>query len=240
LANKIYDFQLKVSNTGRALRAPGGQALVVAAGGTQKLALQDVNGNVATNPISLNNGRITFRTATTVAAVDVYVMSPTGNFLVIDNITAGDRGEFGFDADVNTDTLNIPFNIADYPAGVETSTGFVLPKDVGITGNAGVLVTVAETAGAKTLGFGTLSTEAGGSATGFGVAVDVSTLGMVWLKSAATATRGAYLGAGTLDRPFRTDGVAKTISITPVTASVSVAGYLIIPVILPPSLLPAA
>lgn len=240
MANKIFDFQLALvgSTASRAMRTPGGMALFVTAGGTQKLALQDINGAAITNPVALVNGRVQARVATSVVSADIYILSPTGHFVQALGEVPGARQTMVYDEDVNTDVYTIPFNIADYPAATETLTGFTLAKDVMVNPmGAAVLITVAETAGAATMGFGINSAESNGSATGFGVAVPTGVLGMIPLKSAATATRGSFLGGSTLDKPYRCDGTAKTISITPVTASVAVAGFLILPVIIPPSLI---
>lgn len=237
MAWKLYDFQLKSLNNGRAIIQSGGMAMVVAAGDTTKVALQDQNGNAISNPVALVNGRVTFRTATSVPSVDVYIMCPTGHFLVLKGMTPGDRQEVGYDIQNPYDEYTIPYAASDYTAAAEGSTGMQLLKDVMIEPiGSGVLVTTLEAS--KTLNAGILSSETGGSATGFLNAISVAAAGMIPAKSAATATRGSFIGAGTLDTPYRCDGVAKTISLTTSAGSAAQKGFIILPAIIPPTLLP--
>jgi hypothetical protein len=234
---KVYDFQLKSLHSLRAVRAAGGQALVVSQGGTQKVALQDINGASISNPVALTNGRVTFRTANSVAAVDIYIIAPTGHCVMVLNAVPGDRAEVAYATLDLPSVWVIPFNIADYPAGAETLTGLTLPVDTLVDPNAALMVSVLEATGAKTLSWGINSAETNGSATGFGINVPTAAVGAVPLKSAVTATRGSFIGAGTLDKTYRCDGVAKTISISPVAASTTVAGFLYMPVYVPQALL---
>src|SRR5258708_40291933 len=117
---KVYDFQRKSMHSLRTVRAVGGQALVVAQGGTAKVALQDINGCSVSNPVALNNGRVNFRTLNSVAAVDIYTFAPTGHCIPMLNVVPGDRQEMAYATLDMPSVWVIPFNIADYPAAVET------------------------------------------------------------------------------------------------------------------------
>jgi hypothetical protein len=84
----------------------------------------------------------------------------------------------------------------DSTAASEKDTGFDLPVGAMVSPHLGISVIGAQ---AKTIDFGILASETG-DADGFGVAVDMTTAGSVLVKSASTATRGALVGGGTLDR----------------------------------------
>ena len=147
-------------------------------------------------------------------------------------------------------SLPMSFGAGGGPAA-EVDTGFALPQNSTIfPWGMYLLVDTAETTGAKTLGVGILSTQAGGNATGFFAAISTASTGLV--KPTVTLTQGtnahyisattygvlflasACKGANTAEQnavpiftPYISDGTAMNISYTVVTASVAFVGRLV-------------
>lgn len=227
---RIYDLSLKDLQTGTLMRNAGGTCQVNLAGAMNKATLYDPDNNFVSlaNPIALNNGKIRFATADTVLSVDLYGIAGTGHGFVFPNVGQEAYNEIGINKLDRNTTIIVPFAIQDSVAATEKVTGLVLPANLLIDPFVMLNIVTVESAGAKTIGVGINSAETNGNATGFAVAASTATAGLVKLKSAATATRGAFIGGSTLDTGYVTDGVAKTISYTLVTASVAAQGLIIL------------
>jgi hypothetical protein len=228
--NRIVDFQLVEAATGRHIKSSGGKVFVAANGTFHKATIYDVDQAALANPMTPNQGRIYFQVAKSVAMVDLYIQAPKGQFIVIKNVVPGDRQEVPVDVSALQQTYVIPWAAVDSAAATEQDTGFDLPTDSLVSPH--VAINVGSIDATETLDFGILSSESGGDADGFGVGVSVATLGTVALKSASTATRGALIGAGTLDRGYRCDGTAKSISYTTSSGSDTGEGTILLPVLL--------
>lgn len=245
-----FQMQLEDMETGMAVTAATGQVLVVAAGGTAKLTLADpLNGYAAlANPVSLTRGGAQFAVLDTllpaaasgapgVGLVDLYIMAPEGDFVVVKSVPAG--GGAATRPKINTLQRNhclvCPYDFNDNSGTVEKDTGFDFPSNCLIFA-PGMGVRVATTEGAKTIGVGILSTESGGNATGFMAAVPISGTAGVFREPGYTFAGGfptaQLLGALVSDfvagsaaddrgvlltKGWRADGVAKSISYTPNT-----------------------
>lgn len=222
---KRISFQL-VDMEAKSITSAGGVVHVATAGSPAKATLTDKDGVALANPVSLTNGGAEFYVADSVSTVDVYIQAPGHQFVVKTGLVPANHN-LKVDLSERYQIYKIPFASADSVAATEKSTGFRLP-DFGqvlpLLGGAGITVTTAATAGAKTVAVGTLSTEAGGSANGFITAISTAALGKVVGANGAlfVANAPAITGAAT----------AKTISYTTGAADAGVAGFAILPVIL--------
>lgn len=230
MALKKFSMQLQDQRDGTIIQTSGGQAQVCAAGSASKVALTDKDGVAVSNPVSLNNGLLTFYTQDTVASVDLYIMAPGGQFVTRLGVTGSGPNEINIDRNNRHQVAMIPFSIADSVAATEKDTGFDLPVGAMVLPDAGVFVQTLEAA--KTIDIGLLSSESGGDADGFMVAIPVSAAGAVLAKSASTATRGALIGGGTLDRGAIVS-TAVSISYTLSSGTTVAKGFAIIPYQLP-------
>jgi hypothetical protein len=164
----VHEFQLKRQDNGVSILAAGGVALVVAAGGTDRVALYNPDNSFAAlaQPIALNYGTGRFAVLDTVNSVDIYIMGPEGDFVVIEDVVAGSISEVMIDMQRRVQMLKLPYSVADSTANTETDTGFDLPAGaVVLPWGAGVRV--AATDATEDLEVGLLSSESGGDTDGF-------------------------------------------------------------------------
>lgn len=253
MGNRIHRFQLTNSQDGRAISAAGGVVKVTAAGTPDKVALQNKDGTAASNPATLTNGQVVVRVADTVESVDMFILSPTGHFIVLEDVKAGDRSSVNVDAARKETTYVIPFDVtdSDITAAVEFDTGFDLPANhMVMPDGVGVFIETLEAT--ETMGVGLLAAESGGDADGFMALLDVAAAGFI--RAGAVVTAGGsetYLSASTLGalladfvagantatdvgtnnlKEHVGDGTAESISLTLTAGSALVAGYIFLPV----------
>ena len=229
MGNVEYRIQMKdlaQEKFGQAIIAAGGNVFVATLGTAHKATLFDKNGAALTNPIIPTRGFINFFVADTIASVDLYAEAPGGQFKVVKAVVPSGPNEIGFDTSKSEHLWEIPFSIADSVAGTEKDTGFILPAHAFVLNRLhgeGILVTVIETAGAKTMLVGTLSTQSGGAASGFNNATSTATLGtVVGTDGASFSTNAPYM--------VDTNPAAVNVSYTLVTASVAAEGFILLPV----------
>lgn len=224
-----YKMQL-VETLGKILQSTGGVAFVVPNGDYSKASLLTSAGAAASNPVALNRGLIEFYTADTVESVDLYVQAPGGQFVTAINVKPSGNNELFVNTQTRNHLYRIPVYGSDYTAASENDLGIDLPAAAILLPDVGLNVTTAQ---AKTMDVGLLSSESGGDADGIMVAIPFTTTGVVAAKSASTATRGALIGAGTLDRGASTDvQTAKSLSITPQSGTTTAKGLILLPVLL--------
>lgn len=226
MAMREYRIQLKDRATGATIITAGGLCYVAVAGAANKATLFDKTGAALANPLIPTRGFINFFTADTVASVDLYIQAPGGQFVVAAGVVASGNNEIVVDTLNRRQIYKIPFSIADCVAATEKDTGFILPLGYVLNRlhGCGLQMTVLETTGAKTMLVGTLSSQAGGSANGFINASSTAALGQV------IGTDG---GSFSTNAPYATDSqTAKNVSYTLVTASVTAAGFINLPVVL--------
>ena len=201
---KKYHFQLVDlpygSMAGPVITGSGGMAQVCTQGSASKATIYDSSGAALTNPITLSGGAGDFYTLDTVDSVDLYIMCPNGQFVTAFAVKGDGMAEIPVMRGQKYQVAYIPFSIADSIAATEKDTGFDLPANAVVLPDVGIMVATIETAGAKTIDVGLLSSESGGDADGYIVAASTGTAGTVMAKSAATATRGAWVGAGGIMR----------------------------------------
>lgn len=231
MANKYLHFRMQLISavTGENLSASGGAVQVCTAGTGTKAAIYDATGAALTNPIQMTNGVIEFYTLDSVANVDIYGISAGGYSFSRTGLVAPGLAEIPINSSNKQQVALIPFSGVDSTAATEKDTGFDLPVNCMVSPHLGINVLGAQ---AKTIDFGILSTETG-DADGFGVAVDMTTAGSVLVKSASTATRGALVGGGTLDRGHVPASGKQSVSYTTQSGTTTANGLLVIPYTLP-------
>lgn len=232
-----FKTQLKSAIDGAIISASGGKAYVTAAGGTAKATLYTAAGAALANPVALTNGSIEFYTADAVSSVDLYIQSPTGHFVVQKAVKSSGDASLFYNNKVLDTVFVIPFNIADTSAATETSTGFTCAGAV----QPNVAVDVVTGDATETIEVGTLSSDTG-DADGFIDALDVATTGLIKATLLASGdTMGEYLSvldsanAGD-DAPEQSVAViGKTITYTLTAGTDTAAGFIVLPMMLRPS-----
>ena len=226
-----FRIQLKDLITKQSLIASGaagaGQVFVAIAGTPQKETLTDRFGNSLSNPLALTRGFIDFCVNIAHLTVDLYIQSPTGHFLVLKGVSPSGLNEYEIDTSNKRQMMVIPFNIGDTTAATETNTGFLKPTNSMVLDRLhglGINVTTAETAGAKTMTAGLLSSQTGGNASGYINGSSTATLGLV------IGTNGSLFSSNAPDTSSAE--VANTISYTLVSSSVAAQGFIEIPYVL--------
>lgn len=174
MAKLQYNFQLRDLTTGQAIISSGGKVYVAAAGAAAKASLTDKDGSALSNPLSLTRGSATFFVADTIAAVDLYIQAPGGQWVVAKNIGASGPNEINVDTARLEHTAVIPFSIADTTATTETNTGFTVPNGMMLPTPFVNTLTADST---EDIDVGTLSSDSG-DADGFMDGVSVGSTGL--------------------------------------------------------------
>jgi hypothetical protein len=231
MAFLIFDFQL-VDSLGRNIGGTGGAVTATLPGSGTKVAVYDpvtfaLLGGSGKDPVPLVRGHVRFAVADTVTACDLMGFAPGGQWFEFFGRTPNDLGDGFVDTFRRHHIARIPWSVTDSTAATEKDTGFDLPVGAVVSPFQAIHVTSIDAT--EDLTFGTLSTQTGGDADGFGVAAPVGVAGTVALKSAATATRGALIGAGTLDRGHVVTALAPRVSYTTSAGSDTGVGFMLIP-----------
>lgn len=238
-----YFFQLYAQGpggvAGKMITDSGGKVYVAQAGDPRKQAITDREGVALTNPRSLTQGGCEFYALSTAASVDLYIMCPGGQFVVVRGVAPGQ-----IDVSVDVNQLNqvamIPFAMEDMTVA-ETDTGFDLPANSMVLPHPAVRVTAIDAT--ETWDFGLLSSETAGDADGFLAQISVGTLGLVQgLILNAANTMGALFerqdsaNAGDLVPAAHviTGSNAVSITITPSAGSDTARGIFMVPYVLSP------
>jgi hypothetical protein len=226
-----FSLQCFSAATLLAITASGGVAYITSAGGTAKSTLYNSAGAALANPVSLSSGKLEFYTADTLSTVDIYCMTPTGHFVVREDVKPGDN-EIRYNTDNLMQTMVIPFNMADTTV-TETSTGFTIPSHAMMLPTPGLWITAIDAT--ETIDVGTLAS-ASGDADGFLALASVAVLGPVkGSVIAATPTLGAYLfvldsaNAGDDAPEANVSAAGKVITWTPSAGSDTGAGFISLP-----------
>lgn len=189
IALKRYDIQLSETQFGGAIIAAGGKCIVCKTGTPDKETLYDPSTELAiANPLTPVRGKISFCVPVDRVAVDLYIQTPSGQFVTHRNVIPSGDNEIALHGLRREQMYVIPFSIADTAAAAETQTGIVIPLTGLIQPNPFVRITVADAA--QTIDVGTLSSDAG-DADGFIDGVLLTTLG---LAKPTLATAGKTLG----------------------------------------------
>lgn len=189
IALKRYDIQLSETQFGGAIIAAGGKCIVCKVGTPDKETLYDPNTElVIANPITPVRGKISFCVPVDRTAVDLYIQTPAGQFVVKRNVIPSGDNEIALHGFDNNQMYVIPFSIADTTAAAETQTGIVIPTTGAVQPNPIVRVTTADAT--QTIDVGTLSSDSG-DADGFIDGVLLTNLGLV---KPTVANAGITLG----------------------------------------------
>lgn len=188
-SNRVIDFQLTDEN-GRHIMTTGGMAQICVAGSPDKVSVFDINQVAMANPVNLSRGRLYAQVAKSVQSVDIYLASPTGQFVVIKGLKPGDRQHVLVDTKQLESDWIIPWSIADSVQAVEKDSGFDLPTGALVQGNPSIEVTAIDAT--EDIECGILSTEPSGDLDGFINNVSIATAGVV---RAALLNGAVTLGA---------------------------------------------
>lgn len=248
-----YNIGLSAALTGAWISTAGGYCIVTAADSTAKATLYNADGSSLSNPVALTYGKVNFWTADSVNSVDLFIMTPGGQFVVYRGVTPSGLSQLTVDTQTRHQVAVIPFNIADTTAATETSTGIALPTDALVL-PMGMAVRTTTIDATETIDVGILSSESGGDADGLIAALSVGTAGtfpannVVTVGGTETYFSSTTLGAlvndflagsntggdvGTANpKAYRIDGTAKTISYTLTTGTDTATGYIMVPYVL--------
>lgn len=177
IALKRYDIQLSETQFGGAIIAAGGKCIVCKTGTPDKETLYDPSTELAmANPLTPVRGKISFCVPVDRVAVDLYIQTPAGQYVVQRNVIPSGDNEIALHGFDRHQMYVIPFSIADTTAAAETQTGIVIPTTGAVQPSPLVRVTTADAT--QTLDVGTLSSDSG-DADGFIDGVLMTTLGLV-------------------------------------------------------------
>ena len=175
--NYFYRLQLADALKGVNVDDSGAVAFVCLSGTPTLATLLDQYGNSLANPLQLTSGLLTFQVAESnasgPAAVDIYGMTAGGYWFDYKGVSPSGSNEIFVDTSLKRMRMKIPFAIGNTgPAGAcaaatEFKIGLSLPPCVMLNRLHGLGVLWTTLQASKTLSFGILSTDTGGSATGF-------------------------------------------------------------------------
>ena len=200
----------------------GGFCYVSVNGDPAKAAITDKDGTTLANPRPLTNGSAeVWVLAATVSKVDLYIMAPGGQFIVVQNVDEG-IADIGVDTTIVAQTAVIPFALADTTAAVETDTGFDLPsKAIVLDRLHGMGVSVKTLDSGHNILFGLLASEGGGAANGFSTNLSLTT---AVLK---TGVNGSFFST---NAPYNVDSAAaRSISYTLDAGTTVGKGFILLP-----------
>lgn len=196
MGKRKIEFQLyELGSVGafakKMITASGGVVYVAGNGDAAKQAITDVDGTALANPLALTNGAAVFYVPDTVASVDLFIMAPGGQFVVVPDVDESIQ-DIGVDTSRIDQVAVIPFAIADTTAAAETDTGFDFPLHSAVKPNPKVRVSAIDAT--ETIDVGLLSSETAGDADGFINALVLDTAGLVKATLLASGdTMGALL-----------------------------------------------
>ena len=182
-----YRISLYELGTGKEL-AHGGTFFVTTDGAPAKVAITDTSDASITQPGSISNGDIVFRTAESVASVDVILRTAYGYNKELKGLTPGQHS-IGIDTSKRNQIIVIPFDIddSDIAANTEKDSGIDLVTGEEVLPFPSVKVTTADSG--ITIDAGLLSSESSGDADGF---IDgISLTSAVVVLADATITTGS-------------------------------------------------
>lgn len=228
MATVKHQFQLYEGaaggQAGKMITATGGVVMVCKTGTSDKETLTAKDGSALANPLALTAGGAEFYAPTTSAGVDLYIMAPGGQFVVVSDVEGGSTPDIQVDMSRNQVAV-IPFSITDSVAATEKDTGFDLPAKCFVLDRlhgCGVRVTTLDAT--EDIDVGILSTESGGDANGLIAASDLDNATLV------IGTNGALFST---NAPHASDSITgKSISYTLTTGTDTAKGFIILPYVL--------
>jgi hypothetical protein len=191
-----YRFQLHDRGVGAFAGPPitgaGGVVRVCVQGSPLWATLTQKDGTSQTNPVSLTRGSAEFYS--TESKVDLFIQCPDGQFVCMWNVQPDAVHEIPVDRDRKDQTMVIPVHITNYPATVETDTGFDEPTQVLFRADAAAVnVTTADAT--ETVDVGTATAETG-DPDGWIAAASVGSVALVWDNGALFASAAPHVSTG--------------------------------------------
>lgn len=246
--NIRYQFQLQERTLGGLMPGPavtgsGGVVMVCKTGTAQKASLFDASGVALANPLPLTRGGATFfiSNAQGLLGVDLYVQAPDGQQLQEYTVFGDQLLDLPVDRHARRQLMMVPFALADSVANTEKDSGMILPAKAIVQVDVGVEVITLEAA--KTIAVGTLSSQAGGSATAFITGLSLAAAGLKLAQSVAAKTRGGKFvdgAAGSPDMGYAVDANPAAVNVSyTLSAGTTVAeGIILLPFLLPTRAMP--
>lgn len=253
-SNYFVRIQLKDAFKQQNINGSGGVAFVCNAGTSVLATLFDQYGNALANPIQLTSGLIWFQfqasSAQEESGVDIYGITAAGHwfeYLAAAGVPSGQAtgqpsgpNEILIDTSIKRMRMKIPFAIGNSgPAGAcaaatEFQIGLKIPVPALILDRlhgAGVLVTTAQAS--KTINVGILSTDTGGSSSGF---IDGSSLAPTAPSEFVIGTNGALFSTNApypSDSETGGDANGTDLSLTLSSSTTTAQGFVLLPYMLP-------
>lgn len=240
--NIRYQLQLQERTLGGLMAGPavvgsGGVVMACKPGTAQKASLLDANGAALANPLPLTRGGATFyvSNAQGLLGLDLYVQAPDGQQLQRYACFGDQLLDLPVDRDARRQLMIVPFSIVDSVANTEKDSGMILPAKALV--QVDVVTEVLTLEAGKTLNVGTLSTQAGGSATAFITGQSLAAAGLKPAQSVATKTRGGKFAdgaAGSPDFGYAVDSQPAAVNVSyTISAGATVAeGFIWLPFLL--------
>ena len=113
--------------SGPAIIGSGGVVTVCASGSPLQATIQDRAGAALANPVALTRGGVEFYCDS--AEVDLFILAPDGQFVTLWDVGPDEVNEVPVDRDRVDQMMVIPVHITDYPAAVETDSGYDEPAN---------------------------------------------------------------------------------------------------------------
>lgn len=236
-----YRIQLKDALTDRAIISAGGTVFVAQDGTAVKQTLYDKDGGALANPITPTRGFINFFTATTVERVDLYIMAPGGEFVVVKDVEPSGPNEIKVDTGRKQHVLHVPYSVEDQAGdATETQSAFTVPSRAMLLPNPAVHVIEADAT--ETIDVGTMGTSndpdgfldgiavsgAAGSVTPGTLTNGAATLGVLF-----SVQDSANSGDLVPEADVTAGAAADPISWTLTTGADTAQGFILLPYILP-------
>lgn len=213
-----WNLQLVDHLTGAPIITAGGVVMVCKNGLPTKQAITDRDGVALSNALALTRGGMNFwATSLTNGLVDLYIMAPGGQFIVLKDVAPSGPNEIPVGSATVRQTAIIPFALADTAAAVETASGFTLPSKSQVLNRLhGCGLRVITLEAAKTIDVGTkeVGGAGGGDANGLIAASSLAAAGLV------TGTDGALF---TANAPYNSDAQLERIITYTLSAGTTVA-----------------
>lgn len=226
---KAFRIQLRDHRSGELIQAAGGKVVVVQNGTAKKQTLYDMDGAALANPVSMTNGYFEFQVDGDTNKVDLYILAPGGQFVVMTDVLPAGPNEINIDTAVRAQAMVIPFSYADQAGdNTETSTGLTEPANAMLLPYPSIRVTDVDAT--ETIDVGTLSTDSG-DADGLISAASVAALGVVVdTNGALVATTVGTIPSVTF--PSAHVSGSKAITYTLSAGADTAQGFVILPYVL--------
>lgn len=184
---RVHDFQIADAAIMENVGTTGGVCVVVAAGGTGRVALFDPDNSFQSlaQPVVATRGKFRFATLEAVQSVDLYGVAPGGQSFQRLAQKPQSKNEIWINSGQGQFVMVIPFDAADFTIGSSVDSGFVEPTNAIFQG-LGAAVDVVTVDATETIDCGPETADPNG----FLAATSVATAGLAATKGALLETTG--------------------------------------------------